>query len=151
MSEPLRREPLLDLAAQAVGTAAPAATCEAKLYISFDGTGVPVRKSELRGRRGKQADGSARTREAKLGCVFNQVGLDKEGYPQRDPNSTTYVGAIESSALFGWRMLYAEALRQGLEQAKTVVVLTDGARYNHTGGRHRPARSQSRQTPACLS
>jgi hypothetical protein len=41
------------------------------------------------------------------------------------------VGAIESSTLFGWR-IYAEALRRGLEQAKTVVVLTDGARYNHT-------------------
>ena len=65
-----------------------------KFYVSFDGTGVPVRKSELVGRRGKQADGSARTREAKLGCVFTQVGLDKEGYPQRDPDSTTYVGAI---------------------------------------------------------
>ena len=116
---------------QAVGTPAPAAASEAKFYISFDGTGVPVRKSELVGRRGKQADGSARTREAKLGCVFTQVGLDREGCPQRDPNSTTYVGAIESSTLFGWRM-YAEALRRGLEQAKTLVVLTDGARYNHT-------------------
>ncbi len=116
---------------QAVGTPAPAAASDAKFYISFDGTGVPVRPSELRGRRGKQADGSARTREAKLGCVFTQVGLDKEGYPQRDPNSTTYVGAIESSTLFGGR-LYAEALRRGLEQAPTVVVLTDGARYNHT-------------------
>src|SRR5437660_7664664 len=102
-----------------------------KFYVSFDGTGVPVRKSEVIGRRGKQADGSARTREAKLGCVFTQVGLDKEGYPQRDPHSTTYVGAIESSTLFGWR-LYTEALRRGLEQAPTVVVLTDGARYNHT-------------------
>src|SRR5207249_9016532 len=40
-------------------------------------------------------------------------------------------GAIESSTLFGWR-LYTEALRRGLEQAQTVVVLTDGARYNHT-------------------
>jgi hypothetical protein len=114
-----------------IGAPAPAAASEAKFYISFDGTGVPVRKSELLGRRGKQADGSARTREAKLGCVFTQVGLDKEGYPQRDPNSTTYVGAIESSTLFGWR-LYTEALRRGLEQAQTVVVLTDGARYNHT-------------------
>ncbi len=37
---------------------------------------------------------------------------------------------MESSTLFGWR-LYAEALRRGLERAKTVVVLTDGARYNH--------------------
>jgi len=116
---------------QAVVTASPTLSSEAKLYISFDGTGVPVRKSELVGRRGKQADGSARTREAKLGCVFTQVGLDKEGYPQRDPDSTTYVGAIESSTLFGWRM-YAEALRRGLDQAQTVIALTDGARYNRT-------------------
>jgi hypothetical protein len=104
---------------------------ETKFYISFDGTGVPVRKCELVGCPGKQADGSARTREAKLGCVFTQVGLDCEGYPQRDPDSTTYVGAIESSTLFGWR-IYAEALRRGLEQAKTVIALTDGQRYNRT-------------------
>jgi len=103
----------------------------AKFYISFDGTGVPVRQAELAGRRGKQPDGSARTREVKLGCVFTQVGLDKAGHPQRDPDSTTYVGAIESSTLFGWRM-YAEALRRGLNQARTVIVLTDGARYNRT-------------------
>lgn len=109
----------------------PGAATEAKFYISFDGTGVPVRKNELLGCRGKQADGSARTREAKLGCVFTQVGLDKEGYPQRDPDSTTYVGAIETSTLFGWR-IYAEALRRGLAQAKEVIVLTDGARYNRT-------------------
>jgi hypothetical protein len=44
-----------------------------KFYISFDGTGVPVRKNELVGRPGKQEDGSARTREAKLGCVFTQI------------------------------------------------------------------------------
>ena len=116
---------------QAVHTAAPAPVFPGKFYISFDGTGVPMRKRELLGRRGKQADGSARTREAKLGCVFTQVGLDRQGHPQRDPHSTTYVGAIESSTLFGWR-IYAEALRRGLEQAQTVIVLTDGARYNHT-------------------
>jgi hypothetical protein len=102
-----------------------------KFYISFDGTGVPVRKNELAGRPGKQADGSARTREAKLGCVFTQIGLDSKGRPQRQPDSTTYVGAIESSTLFGWRM-YAEALRRGLAQAQTVIVLTDGQRYNYT-------------------
>ncbi len=103
---------------------------DAKFHVSFDGTGVPARKNEWFGRPGKQADGSARTREAKLGCVFTQVGLDKEGRPQRAPDSTN-VGAIESSTLFGWRM-YAEALRRGLNQAKTVIALTDGARYNRT-------------------
>jgi hypothetical protein len=114
-----------------VGTLPPSPPPQPKFYISFDGTGVPMRKNELVGRRGKQADGSARTREAKLGCVFTQVGLDSEGYPQRDPDSTTYVGAIESSTPFGWRM-YAEALRRGLAQAQEVIVLTDGARYNRT-------------------
>jgi hypothetical protein len=115
----------------ASATSSTALTPDAKFYVSFDGTGVPVRKNEWLGRRGKQADGSARTREAKLGCVFTQVGLDPQGYPQRDPDSTTYVGAIESSTLFGWR-IYAEALRRGLSQAQTVIALTDGARYNHT-------------------
>ena len=42
-----------------------------------------------------------------------------------------YVGANESSTLFGWR-IHAEALRPGLGQAITVVVLTDGHRYNRT-------------------
>jgi len=42
-----------------------------------------VRPAELVGRRGKQTDGSARTREAKLGCVFTQVGVDRQGRPQR--------------------------------------------------------------------
>ena len=116
---------------QKVSTASVSPRFMGKFYISFDGTGLPVRKNELVGRRGKQADGSARTREAKLGCVFTQIGLDKEGYPQRDPDSTTSVGAIESSTLFGWR-IYAEALRRGLAQAKEVIVLTDGARYNRT-------------------
>jgi hypothetical protein len=102
-----------------------------KFYVSFDGTGVPVRRAELVGRRGKQADGSARTREAKLGCVFTQTGVDAEGRPQRELSSTTYVGAIESSMCFGWR-LYAEAVRRGVDRAVQVIVLTDGARYNHT-------------------
>src|SRR5437773_2036502 len=96
-----------------------------KFYPSFDGTGVPVRPEELAGRRGKQADRSARTREAKLGCIFTQVGVDREGRPQREHDSTTYVGAIESSELFGWR-IYAEAVRRGVEQARQVIVLTDG-------------------------
>jgi hypothetical protein len=102
-----------------------------KLYVSFDGTGVPMRRSELSGRSGKQPDGTARTREVKLGCVFTQVGVDDQGHPQRDPDSTTYVGAIETSACFGWR-IFAEAQRRGLPHARLVIVLTDGARYNRT-------------------
>jgi len=38
----------------------------------MDGTGVPVVKAETVGRKGKQADGVAKTREAKLWCAFTQ-------------------------------------------------------------------------------
>jgi hypothetical protein len=34
---------------------------------------------ELAGRKGKQEDGTAKTREAKLGCVFTQLNTDKPG------------------------------------------------------------------------
>lgn len=101
------------------------------LYVSFDGTAAPMRRSELNGRKGKQADGSAKGREVKVGCVFTQTCLNEEGFPVRDENSTTYVAGIESSTLFGNR-IYREACARGLEQAQRVVVLTDGAAYNKT-------------------
>lgn len=95
------------------------------LYIALDGTGVPVVPRETEGRRGKDATGKAKTREAKIGCVFTQTRQDEKGYPLRDEDSTTYVGAIETAEVFGPR-LYAEAVRRGLRQAQKVVVLGDG-------------------------
>ena len=100
-------------------------------YVSMDGTGAPMRQSEVAGRKGKGEDGRARTREVKLGCVFTQTALDKEGHPMRDPDSTSYVGAIEPSADFGNR-LHAEAVRRGLARAEQVAALSDGADYNAT-------------------
>ena len=101
------------------------------LYLSFDGTGVPMRADELNHTHGKSPDGKAKTREVKLGCVFSQTALDREGRPVRDKTSTTYVGAIENSVDFGHR-LHAEAMRRGMAGAKRLVVITDGARYNKT-------------------
>jgi len=98
------------------------------MYVECDGTGVPMTYRELAGRKGKQEDGSAKTREAKLGCVFTQLTTDKKGRPIRQPDSTTYVGAIETSAQFADR-LSAEAIRRGLWQSRQVVVLGDGARW----------------------
>ena len=95
------------------------------LYIAMDGTGVPMVPRETEGRRGKDATGKAKTREAKIGCVFTQTKQDEQGYPIRDEDSTTYVGAIESAEVFGSR-IYAEAVRRGLRQAQKVVVLGDG-------------------------
>jgi hypothetical protein len=96
------------------------------LYVSYDGTGVPMRPEELIGVPGK--DGPARTREAKLGCVFTQTTVDEQGYPVRDPDSTSFVGAIEPAEAFGWRV-YGEARRRGLLRSRRTVVIGDGAEW----------------------
>ena len=99
-----------------------------KMYICMDGTGVPAVKKEIKDRRGKHEDGLAKTREAKLGCVFTQTTLDEKGLPVRDEGSTTYVGYIETAEDFGDR-IYAEALSRGLESAQKVCVIGDGAAW----------------------
>jgi len=98
------------------------------LYVQMDGTGVPVVKKETVGRQGKTEGQPAHTREVKLGCVFTQTTWDKEGYPIRDPDSTTYTGAIESAEEFG-RRLYAQAYRRGWSRALQKVVIGDGAEW----------------------
>jgi hypothetical protein len=98
------------------------------LYVQMDGTGVPVVKKETVGRQGKTPDQPAHTREAKLGCVFTQTAWDQAGYPIRDPDSTTYVGAIETAEEFGKR-LYLEAWKRGWSRAQKKVVVGDGAEW----------------------
>ena len=105
------------------------------LYLGLDGTGVPARKTEVEGREGKQPDGSARTREAKLAVVWSAETADKEGNPVRDSGSATYNAAIETIATrdtdiepapFARRVL-REAERRGFDTAGRRVILGDGA------------------------
>src|SRR5258708_2972337 len=96
------------------------------LYVQMDGTGVPVVKKETVGRQGKTDGQPAHTREVKLGCVFTQTTWDKKGYAIRDPESTSYTGAIETAEEFGKR-IYLEALKRGWSCAKKKVVIGDGA------------------------
>ncbi len=98
------------------------------LYIEMDGTGIPVVKKETVGRQGRTEGRPAHTREVKLGCVFTQTTWDKEGYPIRDPDSTTYTGAIENADEFGKR-IYLEAWQRGWSRAAKKVVLGDGAEW----------------------
>jgi hypothetical protein len=98
------------------------------LYVEFDGTGIPMVPAVLKDRPGKQPDGTAKTREAKLGCVFTQTAFDAEGRPIRDDASTSFVGQIEDADACGQR-IYDEAVRRGLYQAKRVAVITDGAEW----------------------
>ncbi len=101
--------------------------CEAPVfYVSADGTGAPMRREALAGRRGKQADGTAKTRQVYLGCIFTQHKVDEAGHPIRDWESTTYVSSLDSIDAFG-PLLRREAIRRGLGTAGKAVLLIDGA------------------------
>ena len=105
----------------------PPQACDAPvMYVSGDGTGVPMRREELAGRKGKQPDGSSKTRQAYLGCVFTQHKRDQKGRPVRDHASTSYIatfGQVEQLGL----LLRWEARRRGSGTAKEIVLLIDGA------------------------
>jgi hypothetical protein len=113
----------------------PQPPCAPTMYLGMDGTAVPMRKSELVGREGKQPDGSSKTREVKLVTVWSAENRDHEGTPVRDAGSVTYSAAIESAATrdtdetpseFAQRV-EREADRRGFDQAQRRVVLGDGA------------------------
>ncbi len=98
------------------------------LYVQMDGTGVPAVKKETVDRPGKTEGQPSHTREVKLGCVFTQTACDEEGYPIRDPDSTTYTGAIETAEEFGKR-IYVEAWKRGWSRAGKKAVMGDGAEW----------------------
>ena len=98
------------------------------LHVQMDGTGVPVVRKETVGRQGKTEGQPAHTREVKLGCVFTQTTWDDDGFPIRDPHSTTYTGAIETAEEFGKR-IYLEASTRGWSRAEKKVVMGDGAEW----------------------
>lgn len=107
------------------------------MYLGLDGTGVPMRPQEVADRAGKQADGSAKTREAKLVTVWTAESRDKEGKPVRDPGSISYSAAIESAATpdtspelsdFAARV-QREASRRGFTEARRQAMLGDGSAW----------------------
>ena len=107
------------------------------MYLGLEGTGVPLRPQEVADRAGKQADGSAKTREAKLVTVWTAESRDKEGKPVRDPGSISYSAAIESAATpdtspelsdFAARV-QREASRRGFTEARRQAMLGDGSAW----------------------
>ena len=136
----------VERAAEALGTeiAADERSCVERMgevaptmYLGMDGTAVPMRKSEVAGRAGKQSDGSAKTRESKVVTLWTAESRDEEDKPVRDPGSITYSAAIESAATvdtspdrseFAERVL-REATRRGFTEAPRCVVLGDGSAW----------------------
>ena len=107
------------------------------LYLGVDGTGVPMRKEDVAGRAGKQADGSSKTRECKVAVIWAAPTCDSDGLARCDGGSVSCSAAIESAAAsdsdselapFAQRVR-REALRRGFDQAQRQVVIGDGARW----------------------
>ena len=130
-AEALGREIAADERAVVEPASCPAPT----MYLGLDGTGVPVRPSEVEGRRGKQPGGAAKTREVKLAVVWTAESRDDRGRPVRDPGSVSCNAAVESAAArdtdpqpspFAQRVR-REARRRGFDAAPRQVVLGDGA------------------------
>ena len=107
------------------------------MYLGMDGSGIPMRASELEDRKGKQPDGSAKTREVKLVTTWTAEGRDEEGIPVRDEGSVTYSAAIESAATRNtddWPSEFAqrvdrEARRRGFDLAPRRAILADGGKW----------------------
>ncbi len=111
---------------------------ESRMYLSIDGTGIPMRKGDVEGVAGKQEDGTSKTREAKLAVMYTAEGRDPEtGAALKDRGSETSSCLIDSAAArsaspepsgFATR-LDREALRRGLHDAGELVVISDGAEW----------------------
>ncbi len=99
-----------------------------KMYAAIDGTGVPVTAKEAAGRNGKGEDGRARTREVKLAVFFTQDKTDDEGYPVRDPGSSSYLATFEPSSVFAG-LVEAEGIRRGANHVRQLTILGDGAAW----------------------
>jgi hypothetical protein len=106
----------------------PAGPLPDKLYLAAGGTGVPMTAAETEGRAGKGADGRARTREVKMAAVFTQTAVDQDGWPVRDPGSSSYLATLASAPQFGILMA-AEARRRGAGHIRQLTVLGDGAAW----------------------
>ena len=87
-----------------------------------------MRAAETEGRPGKGEDGKARTREVKLACAFTQTSLDEDGYPIRDPDSSSYLATFAPAADFG-TLMAAEARRRGAGHVRQLTILGDGAHW----------------------
>ena len=100
---------------------------------AFGGLDIPVRKSETKGRQGKQPDGSAKTRELKLAAVWSAEEHNSQDVLERDPGPVSYTSAVESIATrdtdmalsrFARRIL-RELERRGFDDVERSVVLGD--------------------------
>ena len=97
-----------------------------KMYVLIDGVQSLSWPPKLRGERAGSKESAHAHASANWPASSPRPPLTRTAGPFRDPDSTTYVGAIETAEEFGFR-IYTEAWRRGWEWATIRVVLGDGA------------------------
>ena len=107
--------------------AAPAAE---RVLPGIDGTGVPMAAREVEGVAGKQADGTAKTREAKAVVCREADSLDPKAVSVRI-DSAQAVNGVSRTSEFAAR-LEQFLHRNGVFAAEEVAVLSDGAPWIRT-------------------
>ncbi len=109
---------------------------EPRMQLSVDGTGVPMRKEGTEGVAGRQADGTSKTREARLAVICTVGGRDPgTGAAVRDRGGesvTCLTGGAAAPSGGREPSDFAarpdrEARRRGLHDAGGPVVVSDGA------------------------
>jgi hypothetical protein len=61
-----------------------------------------------------------------MACLFTQTTLDDEGFPVRDPGSSTYLATFEPAERFS-QLVDDEARRRGCQHIRQPVIVGDGA------------------------
>jgi hypothetical protein len=59
---------------------------------------------------------------------FTQDKLDKDGYPVRDRDSSSYIATFEPASIFA-DLVKAEGIRRGADHVRQLTILGDGAAW----------------------
>ena len=98
------------------------------LYIMLDGTGVPCVKKDTEGIKGKGPDGTAGTREVKVGLVGTFRRIDAKGRPVRDPGCESHIVSSKGAEDFG-ALLRRLANSRGYGSGFRIQIVGDGAEW----------------------
>jgi len=95
------------------------------LNLQVDMTGIPMRKEDLVGVKGKNGD--PKKKQIKAGAVFKQE-TNANGEIQRVPCSTSHVVSFDDVTNFS-RNFLNEAVIRGYHQADKIILTADGAEW----------------------
>ncbi len=108
------------------GLEKPAGAGPKRLYVEADGTTVPMRVEAGEARsEGQRTKGKVEYREVKVGAVF-EAKVNKEG--KAEAETPSYTGTFgDAEECIG--QVQAEARARGSQEAREIVVLTDGGEW----------------------